>query len=151
MVLHMCKLWKIQYPRMEVLLKKITIIITNHLQELYRIIIGLLINLRLNQQLDRVILNHIHTVIILIIVIIIKHNLNMDWLIMYMILIIIWLILIMIKIIKTNCLESDLIWLIVGKLRKMIKNKSSYKIKKKIIKLEEFNSLDWKIKDNRGY
>ena len=63
---------------MEVLLKKITIIITNHLQELYRIIIGLLINLRLNQQLDRVILNHIHTVIILIIVIIIKHNLNMD-------------------------------------------------------------------------
>jgi hypothetical protein len=63
---------------MEVLIKKITIIITNHLQELYRIIIDLLINLRLNQQLDRVILNHIHTVIILIIVIIIEHNLNMD-------------------------------------------------------------------------
>ena len=144
----MCKLWKIQYLRMEVLIKKITIIITNHLQELYRIIIGLLINLRLNQQLDKVILNHIHTVIILIII---EHNINMDWLIMYMILIIIWLILIMIKIIKINCLESDLIWLIVGKLRKMIKNKSSYKIKKKIIKLGEFNSLDWKIKDNKAY
>ena len=60
---------------MEVLLKKITIIITNHLQELYRIIIGLLINLRLNQRLDKVILNHIHTVIILIII---EHNINMD-------------------------------------------------------------------------
>ena len=57
----------------------------------------------------------------------------------------------MIKIIKINCLELDLIWLIVGRLRKMIKNKSSYKIKKKIIKLGEFNSLDWKIKDNKAY
>jgi hypothetical protein len=63
---------------MEILIKKITIIITNHLQELHRIIIDLLINLQRNQTLDRVILNHIHTVIILIIVIIIEHNLNMD-------------------------------------------------------------------------
>jgi len=63
---------------MEVLLKKIIIIITNHLQELHRIIIDPSINLRRNQTLDRVILNHIHTVIILIIVIIIEHNLNMD-------------------------------------------------------------------------
>ncbi len=37
------------------------------------------------------------------------------------------------------------------KTQKDIKNKSSYKIKKKIIKLGEFNSLDWKIKDNKAY
>jgi hypothetical protein len=56
----------------------------------------------------------------------------------------------MIKIKIINCLELDLIWLIVGKHRSMIKNKGSYK-KKSIIKREEFSSLNYKVKKNKCY